>query len=227
MTATNEPKVPRRTLPWRICLFAVLILGVLFPATQARADEPIDTLLMTNGGRMRGTVMEEDPQKGTSIKLLDGTVKRLKPGEVKEVMYGGQEPGAAAVPPIAPLPPPPPPSAVQAPAGVLPALDDHPPTGKTAAAAGSRPGGGLITAGIVLLCGGAAVALIGFGVGQSDPGGGAIATMAVGGSIMVLGGILGIAGASVRSSSRAPASPGKVSIDPWLLPGRAGLRVTF
>jgi hypothetical protein len=60
--------------------------------------------MLTNGGRVRGTVMEEDPQRGTSVRLADGTVKQLAPSEVKQVIYGGHVQTEAA--PQAPPPTP-------------------------------------------------------------------------------------------------------------------------
>jgi hypothetical protein len=36
---------------------------------------------------MRGLVMEEDPKRGVTIKLIDETVRKLAPGEVKSVEY--------------------------------------------------------------------------------------------------------------------------------------------
>jgi hypothetical protein len=88
----------------------VVSLGLLFPPMRpARADEPLDTALLVNGRRFRGSVMEEDPKKGTSIKLPDGTVRRVAAAEVKQVIYASAtEPpapsgvAAPAVPPSAP-----------------------------------------------------------------------------------------------------------------------------
>ena len=58
-----------------------------------------DTVLLTNGGRVRGAVIEEDPQKGTSVKLLDGTIRRIAARDVKQVLYRGD---VAAVAPGSP-----------------------------------------------------------------------------------------------------------------------------
>jgi hypothetical protein len=61
------------------------------PATAAPASSPPsegpDTVYLANGGRMRGLVMEEDPKRGVTIKLIDETVRKLAPGEVKSVEY--------------------------------------------------------------------------------------------------------------------------------------------
>ncbi len=96
------PRLPK-LLSLRFALAAAACLVVCLGTRAARADDAPDTVMLTNGGRMRGTVMEEDPQKGTSVKLLDGTVKRLAPGDVKRVVYAGDSQPA---PPVAPPAPP-------------------------------------------------------------------------------------------------------------------------
>ena len=53
------------------------------------ATASYDTVYLANGGILRGTVFEVDPKRGTSIKLLDGTVRKLKPSEVKKLEIGG------------------------------------------------------------------------------------------------------------------------------------------
>jgi hypothetical protein len=185
----------------------------------ARADDPVDTVLMTNGGRVRGTVMEEDPQKGTSIKLLDGTVKKLSPAEVKRVIYAGAPAAPAKPPPVAPT--------VVAPAmpvapgmvapmpaampGVLPAMDSQPYYGagpyygQVPRPQAHKGGKGLIITGLVLLSVGAASAAVGGALIADDSSDGettgGIGACIAGGSLVLIGGILTLVGAAVRGSS--------------------------
>jgi hypothetical protein len=108
-------------------LVTMLALTLLLAGT-ARAQE-LDTVLLTNGGRMRGTIMEEDPQRGVSVRLPDGTVRKLEASEVKEVHYASgpaptrpQGPAATApVPPPVVTPPPPPAQRPPPPVGPPPA----------------------------------------------------------------------------------------------------------
>jgi hypothetical protein len=68
----------------------------LLLAGPALADDVRDTIMLANGGRIRGTVMEEDPKAGVLIRLPDGTTKRIPDREVNEVVYGGATPQRAA-----------------------------------------------------------------------------------------------------------------------------------
>ncbi|HVY46962.1 MAG TPA: hypothetical protein VHB21_13835 [Minicystis sp.] len=114
---------------------------------RACADPEPDTVLLKNGGRLRGSVMEDDPNKGVSIQLLDGTVRRVPRSDVAEVRYAGAAPKMAApsnmpgpggAPAAAPPPPSPGPAAgtspgapsayaAAAPSGLSPALSTLPP----------------------------------------------------------------------------------------------------
>jgi hypothetical protein len=228
------------SLRWPV-LSVALALGGLLASTPAQADESTDTVLLTNGGRVRGLVMEEDPQKGTSIKLLDGTVRRLNSNEVKQVLYGGRS--AVESPPPVTSP------AVSsshggaslavvtapqaAPPGVLPALDDRTPVRARGPADGGT-GKGLITAGLVTLSVGGLIAAVGGAIAgtESNTGGAlgpAIGTVAVGGGVFAVGAIIALVGVGVRagSSSTAMASPPKFAVAPWIGPKRAGLQFTF
>ena len=85
---------------------AVALAIVLFTWIQssaAYADDVTDVVMLTNGGRLRGVVAEEDPVKGVTIKLIDGTVRKLSVKEVKEIVHGS----------VAPIAPPPAPAAAQ------------------------------------------------------------------------------------------------------------------
>jgi hypothetical protein len=70
-------------------------------SSVARAAEGEDVVMLSNGGRVRGTVIEQDPRSGVRIKLLDGTIRSLTAAEVREVQYGSP----AGVPSPAPTPP--------------------------------------------------------------------------------------------------------------------------
>jgi hypothetical protein len=69
---------------------------------------------LNNGGRIRGTVMEEHPQTGVRIQLADGEVRQVAASEVQRVEYGPREPAPPApdataapaqpAPPAAPAP---------------------------------------------------------------------------------------------------------------------------
>jgi hypothetical protein len=88
----------------RIGMPVLIALVLIAFERRASADVP-DEILLTNGGRLRGTVMVVDPQTGASIRLLDGTVMRVRASEIKRVMYGGQPPAAPPPPvPSAPAP---------------------------------------------------------------------------------------------------------------------------
>src|SRR5262245_1185793 len=66
----------------RCCVLLLVTASLVSVAPSAHAD---DIVFLKNGGRVRGTVLESDPSAGTRIKLLDGSIKSLKPGEVDHV----------------------------------------------------------------------------------------------------------------------------------------------
>jgi hypothetical protein len=82
----------RLCLSKRILLSASL-LAVLAGSPPARAD---DTVVLTDGTRLRGKVVE-DPRGGVTLTLPDGATRRLQPSQVKRVVHGGGI-GAAATP---------------------------------------------------------------------------------------------------------------------------------
>jgi hypothetical protein len=95
-----------------------LALALALLASPARAANPVDTVFLVDGGRLRGSVSEYDPQKGVTIKLIDGTIRKVERAQVARVEYGG----ATALPP----PPPPPPPAAAAPAAEAPVVEKAP-----------------------------------------------------------------------------------------------------
>lgn len=77
-------------------------LGVALTMTfaqSARAEDP-DTVMLASGGLVRGMVVEEDPLKGVSVRLADGTVRKIPPNELKRVIYAADA-KASAKPPAA------------------------------------------------------------------------------------------------------------------------------
>jgi hypothetical protein len=101
-----------------------LVLAV--PAI-AHAGDSDDTVILKNGGRVRGTVLVEDPGKGVTIKLADGTTRTVPAADVKNVQYGAP---AAAPAPAAPAP-----AAAGAPVAVAPPPAGMAPPDSTAAPA--------------------------------------------------------------------------------------------
>lgn len=71
-------------------LFAAALLCVvcLLPSA-AMASDVADTVFLTNGGRLRGIVIEDDPINGVTVKLPDGKTRKVPRGQVKSVAYGG------------------------------------------------------------------------------------------------------------------------------------------
>jgi hypothetical protein len=107
-------------------LIAALIAATLSLPSLAYASGG-DIVLLANGGRVRGTVIVEDPATGVRIRLADGTIRNIPAKEVKTVQYEGQAPASpvpnpaspALVVPVAPVAPvAPPPPAAPVPAGV-------------------------------------------------------------------------------------------------------------
>jgi hypothetical protein len=72
----------------------------------ALADGPVDTVRLANGGRLRGTVMVDDPS-GVQVQLADGTTRTLKRQEVKAIEYAQQARAPEPVATAAPVAPPP------------------------------------------------------------------------------------------------------------------------
>jgi hypothetical protein len=86
----------------RFALAALLVGGALAFAPAAFAGEAVDTVFLTNGGRVRGAVMVDDA-KVVSIKLADGKTKEIARGEVMRVEYAAT--AAAATTEAAPVKP--------------------------------------------------------------------------------------------------------------------------
>ena len=83
------------------------------PAPRAKpAETPVDTAYFLGGGRVRGTVIEENPRTGVKVRLLDGTVQTYPREELVRIEYadGSTSHRVTAPPPLltAPAPQPPP-----------------------------------------------------------------------------------------------------------------------
>jgi hypothetical protein len=81
--------------------------AVLLAPTNAYAD---DIVFLKGGGRVRGTVIEEDPKAGVRIKLADGSFRTVTHAQVDRVEYAPAE-----APPPVPVVPAPAAAAVVAP----------------------------------------------------------------------------------------------------------------
>jgi hypothetical protein len=53
-------------------------------------EDTRDTVVLANGGLLRGIVFEQDPRAGVGIKLPDGSTRRVKAADVKKVLYHSQ-----------------------------------------------------------------------------------------------------------------------------------------
>ena len=102
-----------------LCVSIALALSTIAGLAHADAD---DIVFLKNGGRMRGVVMLEDPKQGVKIKLGDGSVQQIAPGDVDHIEYGKPAPPPVAPLPAGPAPPrrPLPAAASRSPAPVVP-----------------------------------------------------------------------------------------------------------
>jgi hypothetical protein len=99
---------------------------VLAAALSVAADA--DTVVMNDGTRISGTVVEENPATGVTIQADDGTIRRLDRKDVARVEFAdGTRSTVAAAPEAQAAPPPPPaPRAAPAPAPAPPPRVDGP-----------------------------------------------------------------------------------------------------
>lgn len=105
-------------------------MSLLVPAALAAlfslAAPDLDTVMLRDGGRLRGTVVEETRAGGVTIQLPDGRVERVAPGEVQRVVYGDGAVGVLGGEPPASVPAPAAAAAPAAPAGEAPAAAPEP-----------------------------------------------------------------------------------------------------
>jgi hypothetical protein len=82
------------------------------PVTAAPEPGGTDAVYFADGGRARGTVVEESPTGGVVLRLLDGSTRRYAPGQVVRIEYADgtvSVPAPKAAPPAYPAPARPPP----------------------------------------------------------------------------------------------------------------------
>ncbi len=105
------------------------LFTVALAAMLAGADPGFDTVFLQNGGRLRGTVVEEDPGRGVTIQIPGGQVRTVPPAEVFRIEYRDGTLGTLGVqpPPKAPAPPPAPPAPPAAAAPAAPPAAAAPP----------------------------------------------------------------------------------------------------
>lgn len=106
------------------------LIPMALVALLAGADPGFDTVFLQNGGRVRGTVVEEDPARGVTVQVPGGQLRTVPPGEVFRIEYRDGTIGS-----IGAQPPPQAPRAVTpAPPAVEPAAPAEPtepaPTGE-------------------------------------------------------------------------------------------------
>lgn len=75
---------PLRRITLPLALAAGLALASV--AQDARADD-VDVVLLQNGGRVQGTVVEDDPATGVQVRMADGTLARIPRASVQSVQY--------------------------------------------------------------------------------------------------------------------------------------------
>ncbi len=82
-----------------------LVLAALLAAEPGAAPAPppaaLDTVYLANGGRARGSVVEDSPTAGVTLQLPDGSFRKFPRAEVVRVEYAGEQ----AAPPAYPPPP--------------------------------------------------------------------------------------------------------------------------
>lgn len=95
MRSRNVPTIRRaRSL---MCLLAVG-LAAITPSLAAAQEAGPDTVVLTNGGRLRGIVMVDEPS-GVSVRLADGTVRQVPRADVQRVDYASSPASSPAATP--------------------------------------------------------------------------------------------------------------------------------
>jgi len=92
------------------------------PAPKAKPAEPVpapvDNVYFLGGGRVRGTVIEENPKTGVKVRLLDGSIQVYSRDDLVRIEYADGSVSRRVPPaaPVAPVVPPPAPQPSAAPA---------------------------------------------------------------------------------------------------------------
>ncbi|MEZ4375878.1 MAG: hypothetical protein R3B07_34035 [Polyangiaceae bacterium] len=84
---------------------AALALSSLTIAPLAHAETPPDVVMLKNGGMLRGTIEEMDPQGNVVIELASGEKRTFPMSDVKYAGMASGAPGAETAPAPAPAPP--------------------------------------------------------------------------------------------------------------------------
>jgi translation initiation factor IF-1 len=85
------------------------------PAAKAKPAEPVpapvDNVYFLGGGRVRGTVIEENPKTGVKVRLLDGSIQVYSRDDLVRIEYADgsvsrrvPQPAPVAAPPVVPAP---------------------------------------------------------------------------------------------------------------------------
>jgi hypothetical protein len=81
-------------------------MAFIVPATIAAllavAGPNLDTVFLRDGGRLRGTVVEEAPGTGVTVQLVDGELRKVPAADVVRVEYGDGTRGTFGATPAAP-----------------------------------------------------------------------------------------------------------------------------
>ncbi len=65
---------------------SLMLLGLVV-ASFASVASASDVVRLADGGRVQGTVMEYDPASGATIRLADGTLRRVTQPEIASISY--------------------------------------------------------------------------------------------------------------------------------------------
>lgn len=74
-------------------MFLILVLGLLCAPSFAQAASPPDVVRLDDGGLLRGTIVELDPNGSVTIQLVTGEVRTIP---MSEVTYAGEASGSQA-----------------------------------------------------------------------------------------------------------------------------------
>jgi hypothetical protein len=84
----------------RALALAALALGMTFVPSAARAQEQDDVVHLQNGGRVRGRVVEHDPDGTTTVMLATGDSRTFSAGDVASVDFAAAEEVGAQTPSV-------------------------------------------------------------------------------------------------------------------------------
>ncbi len=98
------------------------------PATRAKpAELGVDVVYFLAGGRVRGTVIEENPKTGVKVRLLDGSIQTYSRDDLVRIEYADGSVSRRVTPAPAPAPMAAPPPAAQPTAATPPPAPARPP----------------------------------------------------------------------------------------------------